>query len=80
MIINESFYKGFGLQMHKATAIVRTASKIADLKPIKVIEKDIMSITYEDLKDDDAIIDAYGVFDPEHLYMYKTTYFIRYSL
>lgn len=68
LVVEEALKRG-----HEVSAIVRTPSKIADLKLKHVIQKDIMDITYDDLKDSDIVVDAFGVFDPEHLYMYKTT-------
>lgn len=68
LVLEEALKRG-----HEVTAIVRNPSKVQDLKPTHVIQKDIDNVTYDDVKDCDVIVDAFGVFDPEHLYMYSTT-------
>ncbi|MBQ6550152.1 MAG: NAD(P)H-binding protein [Lachnospiraceae bacterium] len=45
---------------HEVTAIVRNAEKAASLG-VPVIEKDIFSLTSEDLKGFDAVVSAFGV-------------------
>lgn len=44
---------------HKVTAIVRNAEKLAD-KELKVVEKDLFSLTSEDLKKYDVVVNAFG--------------------
>lgn len=44
---------------HEVTAIVRDASKMDGFDG-KVVQRDIFDITYDDLKDSDAVIDAFG--------------------
>ena len=44
---------------HEVTAIVRNASKLND-QDVKVIEKDIFSLTVDDIKDLDVIVNAFG--------------------
>lgn len=44
---------------HEVTAIVRNASKLNN-KDVKVIEKDIFSLTAEDIKDLDVVVNAFG--------------------
>lgn len=44
---------------HEVTAIVRNASKLNN-KDVKVIEKDIFSLTTEDIKDLDVVVNAFG--------------------
>lgn len=44
---------------HKVTAIVRNAEKLAD-KELKVVEKDLFTLTSEDLKKYDVVINAFG--------------------
>ncbi|WP_035051313.1 NAD(P)-dependent oxidoreductase [Carnobacterium pleistocenium] len=44
---------------HKVTAIVRNAEKLAD-KDLKVVEKDFFSLTSEDLKKYDVVVNAFG--------------------
>lgn len=45
---------------HEVTAIVRNTAKLNDDKDIKVIEKDIFSLTTDDLKDLDVVVNAFG--------------------
>ena len=52
------------------TAIVRGENKSAAKK---VIVKDILSLTKDDLKDFDVVIDAFGAWTPETLPMHSTT-------
>lgn len=44
---------------HEVTAIVRDASKMNGFD-VKVIQKSLFDITYDDLKDNDVVIDAFG--------------------
>lgn len=44
---------------HKVTAIVRNAERLAD-KELKVIEKNLFSLTSEDLKKYDVVVNAFG--------------------
>lgn len=44
---------------HKVTAIVRNAERLAD-KELKVVEKDLFSLTSEDLKKYDVVVNAFG--------------------
>lgn len=44
---------------HEVTAIVRNASKLND-QDVKVIEKDIFSLTVDDIKDLDVVVNAFG--------------------
>lgn len=53
LILNEAKERGFDV-----TAIVRDAKKITDDTP--VIEKDVMSLTTEDIKDFDVLVSALG--------------------
>lgn len=68
LITEEAIKRG-----HEVTAIVRNKSKIADLKVQHVIEKDIMSITYDDLSNCDVVVDAFGAWTPETLPQHSTT-------
>lgn len=65
LIVKEALAKGIDV-----TAIVRDANKVSGLP---VIEKDIMSLTYEDLKEFDAVIDAFAAWMPETLVLHQTT-------
>lgn len=44
---------------HEVTAIVRNASKLND-QDVKVIEKDIFSLTVDDIEDLDVVVNAFG--------------------
>lgn len=68
LILEEALKRG-----HQVTAFVRNSSKIADLKPTHVVEKDIMDITYDDVKDCDVIIDAFGAWDKDLLHLHTDT-------
>ncbi len=67
LLVKEALGRG-----HEVTAIVRNASKLAEPN-VRVIEKDILSLTYADLKEQDVIIDAFGVWAPEELHLYQKT-------
>ncbi|MBE5979553.1 MAG: NAD(P)-dependent oxidoreductase [Paenibacillaceae bacterium] len=49
---------------HDVTGVVRNKSKLTD-EGCKVIEKDLFNLTYDDLKDEDVIISAFGTWSPE---------------
>lgn len=66
LILTEALKRG-----HEVTAIVRNPSKIADLKPSHVIAKDIMEVTYDDVKDCEVVIDAFGAWDKDLLHLHK---------
>lgn len=66
LILKEAFNRG-----HEVTAIVRNAKDTAE--NVKVIEKDLFNLTYEDVKDSDIIIDAFGTFLPETLELHQTS-------
>lgn len=57
---------------HEVTAVVRDRSKINNTQT-KIVEKDLFSLTYEDLKDNDVIIDAFAVWEEDQLYQHKTS-------
>ncbi len=67
LLVKEALRRG-----HAVTAIVRNASKLEELD-VRVIEKDILSLSYADLQDQDAILDAFGVWVPEELSLYQST-------
>lgn len=48
---------------HEVTAIVRKAG--ADLGNAKIIVKDLFDLSYDDVKDYDVIVDAFGAWTPE---------------
>ena len=67
LLVKEALGRG-----HEVTAIVRDASKLAESN-VNVVEKDILSLTYGDLKGQEVIIDAFGVWVPEELHLYQKT-------
>lgn len=63
-IAEEALNRGFDV-----TAIVRDASKV-DSNKVKVLEKDIQSLTSEDIQGFDAVVNAFGApFGSEHLHV-----------
>ncbi|WP_432775702.1 NAD(P)-dependent oxidoreductase [Brevibacillus gelatini] len=64
LIMKEAVERG-----HEVTAIVRDASKIDEPKAA-VVEKDIFALTAADVKDFDAVVNAFGApFGKEHLHV-----------
>ena len=57
---------------HKVTGIVRDASKDVPAQAQKMT-KDILALTYDDLKDYDTIVDAFGVWAEKDLPQHKTS-------
>lgn len=68
LITEEALKRG-----HEVTAIVRNKSKISDIKVAHVVEKDIMSVTYDDVSGTDVVVDAFGAWTPETLPQHSTT-------
>ncbi len=66
-LVEEAVQRG-----HEVTAIVRDGSKVNNEK-VKVIEKDLFDLTYDDVKENDVIIDAFGVWAPEALEQHQTS-------
>ena len=64
LIVKEALDRGFDV-----TAIVRSANKTVAKK---VVQKDIMDLTKDDLKNFDVVVDAFGVFDPDKLSQHST--------
>lgn len=64
-IMKEAIVKG-----HDVTAIVRDTKKIT-LKNTKNIEKDLFDLNYNDLKDFDAVVDAFGAWTPDVLPLHE---------
>ena len=65
LIVKEALDRGFDV-----TAFVRSANKTAAKK---VVQKDIMDLTKDDLRSFDAVVDAFGVFDPDKLSQHSIT-------
>ena len=67
LIMKEAINRG-----HIVTAIARSKSAISE-SAAKVLEKDLFSLTYEDLKNYDVIIDAFATWAPETLILHQTS-------
>ena len=67
LLVKEALDRG-----HEVTAVVRDSSKIADTQ-VKILEKDLFDLTYDDLMENDVIIDAFAVWAEDHLYQHKTS-------
>ena len=61
LLVQEAVARG-----HEVTAIVRDKSKIAESKAT-VLERDLFALTYDDIRNNDVIIDAFGAWTPEEL-------------
>ena len=61
LVLKECQAKGF-----EVTAIVRNASRIED-KNVKVIEKEISALSFDDLKSFDAVVNCFGAWTSETL-------------
>lgn len=56
----------------KSAGFVREGKKVANPKA-KTVEKDLFFLTYEDLKDFDVVIDAFGAWTEETLPLHRTS-------
>lgn len=65
LIVKEALERGMDV-----TAIVRSANKT---EAKKVIQKDIMALTREDLEGFDVVVDAFGVWDDEKMNLHSAT-------
>lgn len=65
LIVKEALERGMDV-----TAIVRSANKT---EAKKVIQKDIMNLTREDLEGFDVVVDAFGVWDDEKMNFHSVT-------
>ena len=61
LIMNEALERGYDV-----TAIVRNKSKIENTK-VNVIEKDLFSLTKDDIKGFDVVVSAFGVWEEKEL-------------
>lgn len=55
---------------HEVTAVVRDKKKLVNTD-CRIIEKDLFDLTYDDLKENDAIISAFGTWVPEKPLLHK---------
>ncbi|MFV0528952.1 MAG: NAD(P)-dependent oxidoreductase [Lachnospiraceae bacterium] len=67
LIVAEALERG-----HNVLAIVRDQSKITDPR-VKVLEKDLFALTYEDIKDSEVVIDAFAAWTPDTLNLHQTS-------
>ncbi len=67
LLVKEAISRG-----HEVTAIIRDASKGTEAS-VKVIQKDLFDLTYEDIKENEVIIDAFGAWTPETLALHQTS-------
>lgn len=67
LIVTEALERG-----HEVTAVVRDSSKVNNTQ-VKILEKDLFDLTYDDLKENDAVIDAFAVWAEDQLYQHKTS-------
>lgn len=67
LLVKEALQRG-----HEITAVVRDRSKINNSN-IKVLEKDLFDLNYNDLKENDIIIDAFAVWENDSLPLHKTS-------
>lgn len=65
LIVEEAVARG-----HEVTAVVRHENKT---KAQNQLVKDLYDLTKEDLQDFDAVVDAFGVFDPDKLDEHQTS-------
>ncbi|WP_369282015.1 NAD(P)-dependent oxidoreductase [Oscillibacter sp. GMB15532] len=57
---------------HEVTAVVRDKNKLSDAN-CKVLEKDLFELTYDDVKEQDVIISAFGTWTPETHILHKNS-------
>ena len=67
LIVKEALSRG-----HEVTAIVRDTTKATE-PGAKVLAKDLFALTYDDVKDNEVIIDAFGAWTPETLEQHQTS-------
>lgn len=67
LLVKEAMERG-----HQVTAIVRNKNKLIDFNGY-IIEKNVFDLTYDDIKDQEVIIDAIGVWTLEEMPLFHTT-------
>ncbi len=67
LLVKEALSRG-----HNVTAIIRKPNQQLD-KNAHILIKDLFDLTYDDLKDYDVIIDAFGTWAPESLPLHQTS-------
>ncbi len=66
LLVEEAMSRG-----HEVTAIVRNPDKAP--RATKVVVKDLFDLTYDDIKDCEVIIDAFGTWTPDTLDQHSTS-------
>lgn len=67
LLVDEAISRGYDV-----TGFVRKGRKAANPKA-KTVEKDLFDLTYDDLKDFDVVIDAFGAWTEETLPLHRTS-------
>ncbi len=67
LLVDEAISRGYDV-----TGFVRKGRKVANSKA-KTVEKDLFDLTYDDLKDFDVVIDAFGAWTEETLPLHRTS-------
>ena len=67
LLVDEAISRGYDV-----TGFVRKGRKVANPKA-KTVEKDLFDLTYDDLKDFDVVIDAFGAWTEETLPLHRTS-------
>jgi putative NADH-flavin reductase len=66
LLVKEEVERG-----HEVTAIIRQDAPVHP--KASVLVKDLFNLTYEDLEDNEVIIDAFGTWEPDTLFLHRTT-------
>lgn len=64
LIVKEALARG-----HEVTSVIRNGNALPSTKEVR---KDLFDLTYDDIKDNDAIIDAFGAWTPETIPLHIT--------
>lgn len=67
LIVKEALDRG-----HEVTAVVRNAGNVNEPE-VKMLEKDLFELTYEDIEDNDVIVDAFGEWTEDALSLHQTS-------
>ena len=67
LLVDEAISRGYDV-----TGFVRKGRKVANPKA-QTVEKDLFDLTYDDLKDFDVVIDAFGAWTEETLPLHRTS-------
>ena len=67
LLVDEAISRGYDV-----TGFVRKGRKVANSKA-KTVEKDLFDLAYDDLKDFDVVIDAFGAWTEGTLPLHRTS-------